>query len=278
MPKRFSVNSNYTGNVCSKASCITGTSCARKKANFNVQTPLANVGCIGDAIVDAFGDTFPELEDVGAGSSLVVTGTAPTYELRGILGSTGVGVSSNSTDVIVSNTSTVADIGAGESIVSSGTPPTYNLKGIVSGGGGVMVTSNSTDVIITGQIETFSYTPAYTVNSIGGDTPIITSPFDAKYSRVSTNVVLHGRFSVISMVNAGSRTITFAAPYPPVGGFLSNNAAHGVCVIQLPISNDVRIAVVSSVVSTNNLSLTFTTPPETSFTGYYSIQYTTNNA
>lgn len=276
--KKPSINSNSREISCSKTSCTkcTGSGCTKcaKKPNFGVQSPLANMGCIEDTILELIGDSYPIVEDMGSGSSLVITGTAPTYELRGIAGTTGIGVSSDATDVIVSNTTTVANVGSGQSIVSDGAPPTYELKGLVAGGG-ISLSSNSTDITITALIASSYYDPFYQINSISGDVPVFSSTTHVNYSRINSNVVLHGAFLLTNVVNAGSRTIQFNAPIIPFGGLFTGPEAQGICAMSFNSSTQ-YMAVVIAIPATTRLGLTFTAPAGSSFTGYYSIQYSLN--
>ena len=79
--------------------------------------------------------------------SLVENGIGPNLATKGLVGGTGISLSSTSTDVTVNNTSSLSSSGIGSSLVVNGLNPNFVLRSVI-GGSGVSVTQDANDITL----------------------------------------------------------------------------------------------------------------------------------
>ena len=130
------------------------------------------------------------LTDIGTtGSVSVLNGVLPYYNIRGIKANPGIEISSNSTDITLTNSSpasgiTLSSVGTGTTLTSSTTNPNFALKSLTAGTGINFTGSTSTDLTINSVACSMGWSNYYEYN----------------FSTITTNSPLNGqiRFNDIS--------------------------------------------------------------------------------
>ena len=157
--------------------------------------------------------------------SLVENSIGPNLATKGLVGGSGISLSSTSTDVTINDTSNIASSGAGSSLVVSGANPNFVLRSII-GGSGVTVTQNVNDLTLTSSTNLTSVGAGSTLVPAGGGV----GPNLQIKSIIGTGIATNITNANDVTINVPNTTLTNVGTVPATGNLVVNGTGPNLSV------------------------------------------------